>query len=64
MDYQKQGVVWLVEAWRECRSVILADEMGLGKTIQTIGLISELMNAFKVTRPFLVSAPLSTIQNW
>lgn len=43
---------------------MLADEMGLGKTIQAIALLKELMCTYKVTRPFLISVPLSTIENW
>ena len=44
--------------------MILADEMGLGKTIQTIGFLKELFIRYKITRPFLVTVPLSTIENW
>jgi SNF2 family DNA or RNA helicase len=54
----------LLSAWSDSRNVILADEMGLGKTLQSIGLISELMKVHKVTRPFLVVVPLSTLENW
>ena len=43
---------------------MLADEMGLGKTIQAIAFIKELMFTYKITRPFLISVPLSTIENW
>lgn len=43
---------------------MLADEMGLGKTIQTIAFIKELMSVHKITRPFLISVPLSTVENW
>ena len=63
-EYQLRGLRWLDNLYEQGINGILADEMGLGKTIQTIGLISELINNFKVTRPLLVSAPLSTIQNW
>lgn len=38
---------------------ILADEMGLGKTIQTIALISHLMEKKKVNGPYLIIVPLS-----
>ena len=64
LDHQKKGVHWLLEAWRQSRNVMLADEMGLGKTIQTIAFIKELMAVHKITRPFLISVPLSTIENW
>ena len=43
---------------------MLADEMGLGKTMQSIGLIKEMMQKYKITRPFLIAVPLSTIENW
>ena len=62
--YQRTGIQWLLQAWRECRNAILADEMGLGKTLQTIGLISEMITRFKITRPYLVVVPLTTIENW
>ena len=38
--------------------------MGLGKTIQTISLITYLMEHKKVNGPFLVIVPLSTLSNW
>ena len=38
---------------------ILADEMGLGKTIQTIALLSYLIEKKKIMGPFLVIVPLS-----
>lgn len=43
---------------------ILADEMGLGKTIQTISLITYLVEAKKNPGPFLIVIPLSTMSNW
>lgn len=38
--------------------------MGLGKTIQTIALVTYLMEKKKVNGPFLVIVPLSTLSNW
>ena len=43
---------------------ILADEMGLGKTIQTISLITFLIENKKPYGPYLVIVPLSTMTNW
>jgi len=43
---------------------ILADEMGLGKTIQTVALITYLMEVKKINGPYLIIVPLSTISNW
>lgn len=38
---------------------ILADEMGLGKTIQTIALVTYLMEVKKLNGPYLIIVPLS-----
>ena len=40
---------------------ILADEMGLGKTIQTIALITYLMEKKRANGPFLIIVPLSSV---
>jgi ATP-dependent DNA helicase len=42
---------------------ILADEMGLGKTLQTISLI-KLIKENAAPGPFLIVAPLTTLDNW
>lgn len=62
-DYQLQGMEWMVSLWENGLNGILGDEMGLGKTIQCIALIAHLMSK-GVAGPYLVVAPLSTIQNW
>lgn len=38
--------------------------MGLGKTIQTLALITYLMESKRQPGPYLVIVPLSTITNW
>src|SRR6201992_232068 len=43
---------------------ILADEMGLGKTIQTISLVTYLIEKKREMGPFLIIVPLSTLTNW
>lgn len=40
---------------------ILADEMGLGKTIQTIALITYLMELKRLNGPYLIIVPLSSV---
>ncbi|CAO3643500.1 unnamed protein product [Cunninghamella blakesleeana] len=62
-DYQLAGVEWLISLWENGLNGILADEMGLGKTLQTISFIAHLKDK-KVTGPFLVVTPLSTLANW
>lgn len=43
---------------------MLADEMGLGKTIQAISLLDHLIKICKIRGPFLIIAPLSTLDHW
>lgn len=62
--YQLKGLEWLVSLYNNNLNGILADEMGLGKTIQTIALVTYLMESKKLNGPFLVIVPLSTLSNW
>uniref|UniRef100_A0A914EBK5 Uncharacterized protein n=1 Tax=Acrobeloides nanus TaxID=290746 RepID=A0A914EBK5_9BILA len=62
--YQLKGLEWMVSLYNNNLNGILADEMGLGKTIQTVGLITYLMEVKKVNGPYLIVVPLSTISNW
>lgn len=63
-SYQLVGLQWLVSLYNNKLNGILADEMGLGKTIQTISLITYLMERKNNNGPFLVVVPLSTLSNW
>lgn len=54
----------MIDAWYNKRNVILADEMGLGKTIQSTAFINHLYTFENVRGPFLVIAPLSTLEHW
>ena len=56
---QISGLEWLVSLHNNNLNGILADEMGLGKTIQTIALLSYLIEKKKIMGPFLVIVPLS-----
>merc|ERR1719509_252131 len=63
-EYQVKGLEWMVSLHNNNLNGILADEMGLGKTIQTISLLTYLMEKKKNMGPFLVIVPLSTLSNW
>ena len=63
-DYQLNGLNWLISLFKLGINGILADEMGLGKTIQTIAFIAYLKQYKKITRPFLIICPKSTLGNW
>eukprot|EP01133_Synstelium_polycarpum_P012845 gene12845-15083_t len=62
--YQMQGLQWLVSLYNNKLNGILADEMGLGKTIQTISLVTYLMETKVNKGPYLIIVPLSTMANW
>ncbi|KAJ3087733.1 hypothetical protein HK102_010398 [Quaeritorhiza haematococci] len=63
-EYQIKGLQWMVSLYNNKLNGILADEMGLGKTIQTISLVTYLMEKKKQNGPYLIIVPLSTITNW
>ncbi|CAG8447537.1 3402_t:CDS:10 [Dentiscutata erythropus] len=63
-DYQVKGLQWMVSLYNNRLNGILADEMGLGKTIQTISLVTYLIEKKKQNGPFLIVVPLSTLTNW
>ncbi|EDQ85471.1 uncharacterized protein MONBRDRAFT_29199 [Monosiga brevicollis MX1] len=62
--YQMYGLRWLVSLYNNRINGILADEMGLGKTIQTIALLTYLVEKKNNSGPFLVIVPLATLSNW
>ncbi|CAH8628177.1 unnamed protein product [Schistosoma intercalatum] len=62
--YQIEGVRWLWHAYHNNINAILADEMGLGKTVQVIALLYSLWKEENDYGPFIIMAPLSTLQNW
>ena len=63
-EYQIKGLQWMVSLYNNRLNGILADEMGLRKTIQTLSLITFLIESKKQHGPYLVIVPLSTITNW
>lgn len=62
-EYQLEGLEWLKSLWMNGLCGILADEMGLGKTVQAISLIA-FFKENKISGPFLIASPLSTVSNW
>lgn len=63
-EYQIKGLQWMISLYNNNLNGILADEMGLGKTIQTISLITYLIERKQQAGPYLVIVPLSTLTNW
>ncbi|CAI7677127.1 unnamed protein product [Penicillium discolor] len=63
MEYQLDGVNWLLYMFFTRKNAILADDMGLGKTIQVLTLFSALIEQLDCF-PFLVVVPNATVPNW
>lgn len=63
-DYQKTGVQWLAELFDQKVGGIVGDEMGLGKTIQVISFLAALHHSKKISRPVLIVAPATVLQQW
>ncbi|GES77829.1 SNF2-family ATP dependent chromatin remodeling factor snf21 [Rhizophagus clarus] len=63
-EYQVKGLQWMISLYNNRLNGILADEMGLGKTIQTISLVTYLIERKKQNGPYLIVVPLSTLTNW
>ncbi|EPY50243.1 ATP-dependent DNA helicase Snf21 [Schizosaccharomyces cryophilus OY26] len=63
-EYQLRGLQWMISLYNNHLNGILADEMGLGKTIQTISLVTHLIEKKRQNGPFLIIVPLSTLTNW
>ncbi len=64
MEYQLEGLNWMLYNFRDERSVILADEMGLGKTVQVVALLSSFIQDNPKIWPFLIVVPNATCANW
>jgi SNF2 family DNA or RNA helicase len=61
--YQSRGFSWLTFLSRWGLGACLADDMGLGKTLQTLTLLQNRLNEGE-TRPALLIAPTSVLENW
>jgi len=62
--YQREGLAWLQHLVDRGVGGVLADDMGLGKTLQTIAHLALLKQRGLLTRPALIVAPTSLVNNW
>jgi superfamily II DNA or RNA helicase len=62
--YQRIGLDWLTFLWENRLSGLLCDDMGLGKTLQTIALMTLLLERGVAREPFLVACPTSVLSHW
>jgi superfamily II DNA or RNA helicase len=62
--YQNDGLNWLQFLREYELGGVLADDMGLGKTVQALAHLLVEKEAGRLTRPALVVAPTSLMNNW
>ncbi|KAL6890965.1 SNF2 family N-terminal domain-containing protein [Trichoderma evansii] len=62
--YQKTGVQWLAELYKQRVGGIIGDEMGLGKTVQLIAFVAALHYSKKLKKPVIVVAPATLLRQW
>jgi len=67
-EHQLRGVAWLQnllnKAPTHVTGCLLADDMGLGKTLQLLTFILEYLERDEESKPCLVVAPVSLLDNW
>ncbi|MCK5323375.1 MAG: DEAD/DEAH box helicase family protein, partial [Desulfobulbaceae bacterium] len=63
-EYQRNGLAWLFNLYRNRLGGILADDMGLGKTHQALGLLWAVLNNSKGDKPFMVVCPATVVSHW
>jgi SNF2 family DNA or RNA helicase/HJR/Mrr/RecB family endonuclease len=64
-NHQKEGVAWLQSLYNKSLSgCLLADDMGLGKTLQILFFLEWHAQMSNETKPYLIVAPVSILENW
>lgn len=64
-EHQKEGIAWLQNLQKESFSgCLLADDMGLGKTLQLLYFIEWHSQNINDSKPYLIVAPVSLLENW
>lgn len=65
LEHQKEGIAWLQSLCSEYTGVLLADDMGVGKSLQILAFLEWLTQSdVDGTKPYLIVAPLSLMENW
>jgi hypothetical protein len=64
-QHQFEGIAWLQSLYKnKMNGCLLADDMGLGKTLQLLYFIEWHSQNINGTKPYLVVAPVSLLENW
>ena len=64
LPYQIRGINWLDKMNFNGCHAILADDVGLGKITQIIGFIARCKSNYKISKTYIIIAPLSRLRHW
>lgn len=68
LPHQEEGLAWLQHRYglqaKGMSGCLLADDMGLGKTVQSLCLIAWHNERTDASKPCLIVAPVSLLENW
>eukprot|EP00796_Vickermania_ingenoplastis_P008961 gene8964-6287_t len=64
LDFQQEGLQWLLQLHHQRLGGILGDEMGLGKTIQVAAFLCALSHSHQLRGPVLLAAPVTVLRQW
>lgn len=64
LDFQQEGVQWLLGLHQRRHGGILGDEMGLGKTVQIAAMLSALCHSLQLRGPVLLVSPVTVLRQW
>ena len=63
-SHQIEGIAWLQSLIKDYPGCLLADDMGLGKTLQLLYFIEWHAQFYNTSKPYLIVAPVSLLENW
>lgn len=64
LDFQQEGVQWLLGLHLRRHGGILGDEMGLGKTVQIAAMLCSLSHSHQLHGPVLLVSPVTVLRQW
>lgn len=64
LDYQQDGLNWLLHLHAKRCGGILGDEMGLGKTIQVAAMLNALHSSHQLRGPVIIVCPMTVLRQW
>jgi len=64
LDYQLEGVNWLIESWSKNNNAVVVGDSGLGKTIECLTFLQYLYMKGYDKGPFMICTTMTSLDNW